>query len=298
MMTKKDFALLHEKDRLPLFYHPDWLDIVSEGAWDIAFREEKNGAYAFFIYQQRKKLTLTYSLNFQYTPFTGYYIHPENVLSPIDQKRTISKLSEALITDYENFYLHPSMSEAFAFILSGYTTISKYSYVKVLDAELENSLDNRLRNQLKKNKEEIKTAISADIDTLCLYHDSAYQGKNPYNTEILKSLYEKFGERNIFILEAENAEGKKGAILVAHDDQMAYYLAGGSESNSQLAMSKLLLDAMIYSRSLGIARFNFCGSSIPSIEKFFRKFNPDISYYFALKKNHGKKGDFIDWFAK
>ncbi len=293
-MTREDYLKLHEQHEMPLFSHPDWLDIVSEGQWQLAHTEPKEGKHTFLVYQVRRKLGIKYSLYFQYTPYTGYFTagwDPE--LDEVDFKRAVHALQDQIDTDYEYFSVMPSYESALPFVLNDYTVYARYTYIKYLTDDLLDNLDSRLRSTIKKNKENIEVKQSDNITDLCRLHDHVYQGKNPYNSKMLKKLWDRWGNEKLYILEAQKQNQTVGAVLVALDGKHAYYIAGGSEG-SQTAMSLTLYETMRLSHQRGAEIFDFMGSTKPSIERFFRKYRPDTQTFFTLKKSNTQLARLLD----
>lgn len=62
--------------------------------------------------------------------------------------------------------------------------------------------------------------------------------------------------------------------LFVHDAKVAYYLSGGvnRDTNDLAAGSKAVWAGISRAKSLGLDTFDFCGSSVPSIENYFRKY--------------------------
>jgi lipid II:glycine glycyltransferase (peptidoglycan interpeptide bridge formation enzyme) len=92
-------------------------------------------------------------------------------------------------------------------------------------------------------------------------------------------------------LEARDQNGELHAMMVwIHDAQSAYYLIGGSASayKNSGAMSLLMWEAIKKSKLKGIAKFNFEGSMIPSVEKYLRGFGGELTSYSCLIKNKSK----------
>jgi len=91
-------------------------------------------------------------------------------------------------------------------------------------------------------------------------------------------------------LVAKDAEGNThAAIYIAWDKQTCYYIMGGADENyrSSGAYSLLLWEAI--KTASGVCKeFDFCGSMIPSIERFFRSFGGEQVPYFHLKKINSK----------
>ncbi len=294
-MTKAEYRKVYKEYTLPLFFDPDWLDIVSKEQWRLAHTEHSKGQHTFLFYQIKKKVGIEYSLNFQYTPYTGYLSAGWNDQeNEVQLKRNIEILQKEISSDYQYFFLLPDFKSPYPFILNEYTVLTRYTYLKDLTLPILDNIDTRLKKTIENNKEEIKTCISDDISTLCEFHNIAYQGKNPFDSSLLQDLWKRFGNKNLFIIESKHADTPVASILIAIDRTHAYYLAGGTSGSKQSAMSHALIRAMQYCAEQGVEYFDFVGSSKASIERFFRKFKPHTQNYFALKKSDSKISKLMD----
>ena len=76
-----------------------------------------------------------------------------------------------------------------------------------------------------------------------------------------------------------------GAFVI-HDARTAYYLLGGyhSESKHHGAGTLALFDAIRHARGLGLKTFDFEGSMIPAIERYFRGFGGKLTPYYRVNK--------------
>jgi hypothetical protein len=91
--------------------------------------------------------------------------------------------------------------------------------------------------------------------------------------------------RLFFIKDEE--ENIHAALFMVYDQTTSYYLAGGTDSSfyGSGAMSKLMWHAIEQSILLGKQYFDFEGSMIPSIDRFFKNYNPtEINYLNASKE--------------
>ena len=98
------------------------------------------------------------------------------------------------------------------------------------------------------------------------------------------------------MLLAKDSNGlTKGAAYIVWDENSVYYLAGGvsTEGKNEGIMQLLLWEAIKFSSSMNLA-FDFEGSMIESIERFFRSFGPQQKPYFAISKVNSKKITIIE----
>ena len=113
----------------------------------------------------------------------------------------------------------------------------------------------------------------------------------PYSYEFVARLDRacvKYNARKILF--AEDEKGKiHAAIYIVWDDNAAYYLMGGGNPNLRTsgATSLLIWEAIKFSASVSKA-FDFEGSMIEPIERFFRAFGAIQTPYHKITKMNKK----------
>ena len=100
---------------------------------------------------------------------------------------------------------------------------------------------------------------------------------------------ENQGLKNGKIFLAKNEKEICGAVYLVWDKKSAYYIAGGSpkEVRTSGAMPLLLWEAIKFSSKV-TRHFNFEGSMIKPIERFFRAFGGEQVPYFEITKINSK----------
>lgn len=84
------------------------------------------------------------------------------------------------------------------------------------------------------------------------------------------------------------SEGKiLATTIIGFDSTSAYYLAGGTVKDQNLAGPLAMWNAILESQKRGAKRFDFLGSSVPAIERYFRGFGGELTPYFRVRKNTG-----------
>ncbi|HOK80319.1 MAG TPA: GNAT family N-acetyltransferase, partial [bacterium] len=76
------------------------------------------------------------------------------------------------------------------------------------------------------------------------------------------------------------------AMLCIHNNSYAHYLLGGYDESSKHRGAGVLSmwEGIIYAKSLGLKYFDFEGSMVPEIEKYFRGFGGVLTPYFRVNK--------------
>ena len=76
------------------------------------------------------------------------------------------------------------------------------------------------------------------------------------------------------------------ACFVVHDERTAYYLLGGyrAENRHHGAGALAVWEAIRHAKEAGLETFDFEGSVIPPIERFFRGFGGRLTPYYTVNK--------------
>lgn len=160
---------------------------------------------------------------------------------------------------------------------------------RILDLSKNLAYSSALERQLRKGERSIQLKKSTSSTSLYSLMKKVY-ARRGNELALSESLLEKatkaaleggFGE----LTYACTAEGESlASLLVVWDESCMYYLAGArNEVLKDSAAMSLLLDAAIQSaREKGLARFDFCGSSIEGIDRFFASFGATKEVYYCI----------------
>jgi hypothetical protein len=123
----------------------------------------------------------------------------------------------------------------------------------------------------------------------------------PYTDDLVRSLDLACNRRKCRkILMAEDQEGRLHAgIYIVWDEKSAYYIMGGAdpEMRSSGATCLLMWEAIKSSREV-TKIFDFEGSMIEPIERFFRGFGARQKPYFSISKNNSRLLEGYDWLRR
>ncbi|MDB1948010.1 hypothetical protein PMY35_09245 [Clostridium tertium] len=267
----------------------------------------KNWIAAFYI-PTSKKFGINFIVMPHMTPFGGVMI------SPIIHKLTISKkisnikeINEIFIKELKKenllyYSFSPEHTDIQPFIWNKYITSVRYTYrVNLVDEKIlwSNLQEKTSVNKGNKSNVTVKWGFSEYLDTYFELNDKSFSSQNINNFDnmLTKKLLTELNKNNnciIGIIFDENNKAIGGCVL-AYDNKRAYYIMGGISRENNFGMSYLLWQALLYTKNiLQLPVFDFEGSMIPSIEKYFRKFGGELTPYYSLNsllltiKNHIK----------
>lgn len=294
----KYLTFCEENKSVPLFMRADWLNCL-DLQWDVAFVEKGGKMVAVMPYLVQSKFGFKISPASILGTYDGIWIkYPEDQKESSRlsyEKELISELLNQLPQfDQKTIKLHPSITNHLPFYWNGYKQTTKYTYViddlSDMDSVIE-GFNGNIRREIKKAEKDL--LVEHSFNPQLLYDLKTKDQRDPvtYSLGLM--------ERIISFCETNNtgeqliAKDKNGSIhasiLFVWDQEYCYYVIGGSypEFRTSGAMSLLMLEG-IKLASKKSAGFNFCGSMVENIERFFRGFGARQLPYFEVEKTPHK----------
>ena len=303
-MTKKeiyrDWCERHPE--VPLFLQYDWMTCVAkEQQWDVALVGSKNDVQAFMPYFKKRKLKFEIITVPPLTPYMGPWIHYPEGQKEATRLSYEKKLMEELIdqlpkTDKFIQYFHPAVTNWLPFYWRDYQQSTRYTYV-IDDLSDSKTLYQNLQGNIRREISKAEKSLSiSECDTVSVLHDlkqKDYQVKGQeinYSSAYFNRVYAKLKEKDACKAWIASEDGKPVAsLLLAWDADSAYYLAGAVDPNNKNtgAMSLLMWTAIQFSAGV-TNQFNFEGSMVEPIERFFRSFGAKQTPYFEIRKTNSR----------
>ena len=288
-------------DNLPLFYQPFWLDIVAKNSWEIKYIEEQGKLIGIMplVWGESNPQNILMPI---LTPFLGPYILPEVLKKkPAAKNSKIHKVLNEFLESLPNYKYyeqrwHPSSDMWLPFYWSKFDQLTKYTYIlEVKDTEVVwGNLRSNIRTDIKKANTLLEFSVSDKPEDIISMMEKTFKRQNmdfPYDKSVLNEMVNQCCARNKgCIYKATDKEGNvHSAAFVVWDKEQAYYLLSGSDPQFRNSGSmSFLLWEIILETSKFIDKFDFEGSAIPSIERFFRAFGGDPVPYFQITKTESK----------
>jgi hypothetical protein len=277
------------EDSIPLFSQAWWLDAVAGDTWDVSVVEKGGTLVAAMPYLLRHRYGLKVITQPKLTQNLGPWIKSNNAKYA---KRLAHEkdLMQALIKNlpvYDHFAQswHHKQTNWLPFYWHGFTQTTAYTYRIENLQELKSDdiwklLNQNIRTDIRKasNREKLKVRDDLPMEDFIKLNNMVFkrQGlEKPYGVALLKNIEHAAASRNqrkIFI--AEDGEGKQHAgVYIIWDDNSAYYLLGGGnpELRNSGATSLCMWEAIKFASTV-TKSFDFEGSMIEPIERFFRGF--------------------------
>ncbi len=283
-----------EEKNMPIFFKDWWLDtLCGEKNWDVACVFNKSNEIAAALPYMKKS-----SSRIGMPPFTQsmgpYIVEPEDIkyTNQIgNQIKYMDELIEQLPKiSYFNQRFHYTINNWLPFYWHNFKQTTRYTYIlpdlSDIDAIHAGLRENVRRNLKKSAREEIKVNTSEDIHSLSAILSANHilkKGEDESLRQIHKSCSQhKCGK--IFAATDKNNE-LHAMIFLVWDNYQAYYLIGGSvpKHKRSSAMTLLIWESIKFAAKV-TKSFNFEGSMIRPVERFFRAFGAIQTPYFQVYK--------------
>ena len=284
-------------EEAPIFHQPWWLDAVAPGRWDAVTVERGGRTVArmpFAVRGPRRFRVLTQP---PLTPFLGPWITPEagaKYASALGDQMELQSLLEAelptAVAFHQNF---PStVRTCLPFIWAGYRAEVRYTYrLEDLHSEtaLWDGLAGNIRREIRKAQRQLRVCQGSDVDLFHAVLTKTFRRQDlaaPDRDRLdrIDAACARHGARTM-LFAYDEADRIHAVAYVVRDRRTAYYLMGGGdpELRTSGASSLLLWEAIRQSRT-ATPVFDFEGSMLRPVERFFRAFGGRQSPYLHISR--------------
>jgi len=284
---------------IPVFSQPWWLDATAGVEnWQVALVEKEQEIIATLPITFKKFYGFRIISMPRLTPWIYIWIkYPEEqkYATRLAYQKNILEQLIVQIPDVISFHqkYHYSFTNWLPFYWRGYRQTTRYSYVieDLSDTELIfSSFRSNIRREIRKAEKQLLVKESEDLEIFYRLVQSTFRRQEKeasFSFDLLQRIDLEASRRScrkIFFAEDENKCLHAG-IYILWDQNSAYYLIGGSDPNLRTSgASSLLMWTAIRFSALVTHTFDFEGSMLEPIERFFRAFGAVQKPYFSIYK--------------
>lgn len=300
-MTHKDkYRLLCDTEKnMPIFSRDWWLDTVcGEKNWDILLIEQKGRIQASLpLYIPHTGIVSMPS----YTQTLGPWFAPSSpdtkYTTELGRRQEFCKYFTGQLQHHSSFLqnFNYAITDWLPFYWAGYQQTTRYTYllknIRNEQAVWENMSPNIRRNITKaQKKHSITIKKGIPVDEFLAIQAQTFDRQNiriKEDTHVLKELISICRNRKQGDLwGGYDAQGHlHAAAFVVWQDHSAYYLAGGGNPDyRESGAQSLVLWECIRFVSQFTALFDFEGSMLPGVERFFREFGAVQTPFFTISR--------------
>lgn len=304
MLNKDKYRLLCKEEKtIPIFSQDWWLDLVCGNNWDVCLLERDGKVLATMPYFVKNKFIFRYLTMPLLTQKLGPWIRPEEITYGKKISRQMEYMSSLIqmLPNYDYFIQNWDYSQTnhLPFFWKGFDASIRYTYV-IDDLSNLNKIfqnfKNNIKSDIRKANEKYKIKVISDVslDSFIDLNQKTFlrQGMSlPYSIDFLKFLLQNLKKKNQckWFVGQDKYKNNHAGVLIIWDQESAYYLVGGGDPNlrSSGATSLCMWEAIKFSSTV-TKKFDFEGSMIKSVEKFFRGFGATQKTYYQLRHIQSK----------
>lgn len=285
---------------IPLFQQAWWLDATcGEAEWDAVLVRKGQEVHAALPFRHRSVRGFVVLSQPALTQFLGPWLRDTGAKKANDysrQKELMTELIQAL-PDHAHYVQNwsPAVTNWLPFYWKDFSQTTAYTYVlkdltntEAIWAQLRENIRREIRRA--QNRAGISVDADAPLEDFLKLNALTFARQDkarPYTEDYVRRLDAACTERNcrrIFV--GRDQEGRlHSAAYVVWDAHSAYYLMGGGdpELRNSGAMSLCMWEAIRFASGV-TERFDFEGSMIEPIERFFRSFGAEQVPYFHITR--------------
>ena len=289
-------------DNIPIFSQDWWLDSVTidKGMdWDVCIVEKNNrivGALPYVFKKKYGKLIIIQPLLTQ-SLFPWIQCEHDNYTKTLSRrKKVLSELIKAIPRNlffYQEY--HYSLTDWQPFFWKNYKQTTNYTYIlnlKYTVDDLWSRLSQNIKGDIKKSEKRFGIEIVNDdgVDQLYSLLEKTFgrqDKQTPYSKKFLSNIdvaCKLRGCRSIYLAKDQD-EKVHAAVYIVRDHNTSYYLVGGGDPELRNSgATSLCLWRAICNEKDRSHFFDFEGSMIQGVERFFRGFGAEQISYFSIQK--------------
>ncbi|NRP15025.1 GNAT family N-acetyltransferase [Marinobacterium sp. xm-a-152] len=303
MTNKEKYRLLCEQETsIPIFSQAWWLDAVAGDGWDVVMAKKGDQVIGALPYVVKRKFGFTLLTQPSLTQTLGPWIKPTQKSYPkklSHEKDVLGELADRLPKcDHYRHNWHCDLQNWLPFYWRGFEQTTRYTYRLLLSSDedrLWKDLQQNIRGDIRKARERENVSVrEGSLEEFLGLNKMVFQRQNrslPYTSESVARIHEAASARNAKdCLVAEGPDGKlhAGAYIVRSGDTAYYLMGGGDPELRNSGATSLVLWEAILRQPETVDVFDFEGSMIEPIERFFRGFGAVQTPYFCVSRSNSK----------
>lgn len=284
-----------------IFQQPWWLDAVAPGQWDEATVERDGRVVARLPYVVRGRGRLRMLTMPPLTQTLGPWVERSSAKPARALGEEIQLLAalEAALPAAEAFVQHfsPTMMNALPFYWTGYRLELQYTY-RLEDLRSEDTLweglRENIRREIRKARKRVEVRDDLGLDRFYDVWAKTFARQDlepPASFAELERLDKACAARGAraMLFALDDADRVHAVAYAVWDEHAAYYLVGGGdpELRTSGASSMLMWEAIMRARDVTDV-FDFEGSMLMPVERFFRAFGSRQTPYLRVSRATGR----------
>jgi hypothetical protein len=281
-----------------IFNTLSWLKLFEDSVQIYGIYDKGNNLIGGFSVYEERRFGFTVYRNSPFTLAVGPFlkVNAKNPVAIMDTWKRVSSSVANFIEDLPysviSVSLNKNIIDTQPFIWKKFKVIPEYTYVldltkpigdiqKGMSAERRGNMNKGVRDGLiVKQINDYKIVKSLVIKTFLR------QGKKTNEYYLNKILFNFADNTNSFAYATFRDDNPIATTFCVYDKDTAYYLLGGYDYKNKHhgAGALSVWEAVKYAKELGLKYFDFEGSMVPQIERYFRGFGGKLTPYYRINK--------------
>ncbi len=298
--NKEEFAAKAEA-ALGVFGSSSWLGVYGDALTLVGIYKDERQLIGGFYYLNTRRYGFSFIKLPPYTPHCGLFFISESV-----SRASANNFSKEVMNAVCDFFTQQKSTltilafpwaiiDLQPFVWGKYKVVPNYTYhinLGQTTEEIKSNFDPKNRNAIAKAVKEGVTVQESTLakEQLFAFFDSTLKAANAnvYEKELHHIFHHFARTSNSFSMEAYQNGNLLGVVFCVYDARSCYYLLGGVNKGSGIAgVNNLLVQHSIEkAQQLGCSIFDFEGSMLKGVEKFFRGFGPQLVPYYTVNKGN------------
>ena len=281
-----------------LFNRWDWLELFGDRMQALGLFDEGGTLVGGLSIFQERRLGLRIWRRAPFTPSCGPFFAPkaQNPVAILEERRAaLDAMADHVEREAPAICMLPldrRIQDVLPFFWRGFKVVPNYTYLLDLAPAPEELLKNmspeRRKNIGKAGRDGLVVRAETDLRVVRELVLGTFRRQEKFVDEpCLDAVLFRYAKpSNSFAFVTCRDEMPIAACFVVHDGQTAYYLLGGYHAAERHhgAGAAAMFAAIRHARDLGLKTFDFEGSVIPAIERYFRGFGGQATPYFTINK--------------
>ena len=294
--AKEEYKSFIRKQYVPLYFRDTYLDLVCDSEWDVVLAKEGDQIVAAYIYMLKQKFGLKYIVQPQLCPYTGPLFFNGKTEKDLFE-RLVKALPRHHLCIQDFFFELPDL------LGNKNVDYKKHTYTIAYPTDIDqlwNLQSSTHRRIIRKAERELTYEVESDMDVFLTFVSRTFDYRkkhNPNDPEIFRKVdaaLNENGQRKI--VKCLNAKNEIVAMCyLMHDERWTFNFANSViEDYKHYGMNLILWNEIKASLEAGRS-FDFEGSMIPGVDKFFQRYKGKKTSY---PSRHYSKNSMIDLLVK
>ncbi len=281
-----------------LFNQQQWLNIYESGLEVIGIYNPNHELIGAFNVFHQKSNGLKLLRIPPYMPYNALFFN--NPALTLANKITFEKEVHRLIANHLKAQKNaitlsafpPNYTDMQVYVWEQFKVIPNYTYQLALTTNtlFDNFTSEKRKSIRRAEKDALQIVATSDYQLIQSLVEKTFSRKQKTvsATMLQKILNQYANASNSFAFVAYQNNQPSACTFCIYHGQTAYYLLGGYDDKNKHhgAGASCMYQSILKAQKLGLSTFDFEGSMLPEVEKYFREFGGQLVPYYTINKAH------------